>query len=523
MTQRKKTSTNNRQAGRRRFLRLTGAAGALALLDPSWVWAAPAEGKVLVRRDIMSLAPNGPEIAAFRRGVAEMKKLADDKRTSWIFQANVHLAPDEKPLPEWNQCQHGNYFFLPWHRMYEYWFERILRKASGDPNFTIPYWNYANPAARALPLALRTLDWPGNDTVNPLYVAERNPEAGGLNNGAKLPASAVLTSWNAFRLTQFATHSATAACFGGRIKARPGHALSTMSAFESYHNLLHVLLGGRGGYMSDLALSARDPLFLLHHANVDRLWKRWLEQGGGRANPTNDPDWMNATFTFFDEDGKEVKMPVKDALDTEKLGYRYDDDTPAVLHPQPGPLPEAKPETFPIPRVAESKGDKVSLGTDGPVPVTMDLGEKAKKALADGKATLTLFVEGIQFVPAGEEPKVYYEVYLNLPKEKEKAPDFQDVHYAGNLIFAGLGLFGLQHHHHHPGDEKKEQDATYLDGLRAFDVTEVLRGLAARGLLLQDKLTVTFVLGGLVPLKKGLSVTSPGVKARFDRVALACS
>src|SRR5262249_53653029 len=154
------------------------------------------------------------------------------------------------------------------------WFERILRKASGDPMFTVPYWNYASPAARALPPALRALDWPGHDTVNPLYIAERNPDAGGLNHGAQLPASAGLTSCNAFRLTQFAPPSATAACFGGRSKPRPGHALSTMSSFETYHNLLHVLLGGKGGYMSDLVMSSRDPLFLLHHANVDRLWKR---------------------------------------------------------------------------------------------------------------------------------------------------------------------------------------------------------------------------------------------------------
>ncbi|MGH7262080.1 MAG: tyrosinase family protein [Nitrospiraceae bacterium] len=39
----------------------------------------------------------------------------------------------------WNTCQHGSYFFLSWHRMYLYYFERILREASRDPNFALPY------------------------------------------------------------------------------------------------------------------------------------------------------------------------------------------------------------------------------------------------------------------------------------------------------------------------------------------------------------------------------------------------
>jgi hypothetical protein len=54
-------------------------------------------------------------------------------------------------------------------------------------------------------------------------------------------------------------------------------------------------------------------------------------------------------------------------------------------------------------------------------------------------------------------------------------------------------------------------------------VTEVVRELRARKLLAMDRLTVTFVMGGLVPVKKETPVTTPGVKARFDRVALARS
>lgn len=86
--------------------------------------------------------------------------------------------------------------------------------------------------------------------------------------------------------------------------------------------------------MSDPNLAARDPIFWLHHANIDRLWKHWLVQGDGRANPTDDA-WATEAFTFFDENGTEVSLTGAEILDTvEDLGYRYDDEgTELALDP----------------------------------------------------------------------------------------------------------------------------------------------------------------------------------------------
>ena len=39
--------------------------------------------------------------------------------------------------------------------------------------------------------------------------------------------------------------------------------------------------------MGDPLTAAQDPIFWLHHANIDRLWNHWLQQGGGRADPTD--------------------------------------------------------------------------------------------------------------------------------------------------------------------------------------------------------------------------------------------
>ena len=73
------------------------------------------------------------------------------------------------------------------------------------------------------------------------------------------------------------------------------------------------------------------------------------------------------------------------------------------------------------------------LGTDGPTRVAIGLDDKARAAAARADGTLAILVEGIRFE---KEPMVFYEVYINLP-EGEPA-DFQGVHYAGNLVFAGL-------------------------------------------------------------------------------------
>jgi len=461
--------------------------------------------KIRVRRDIMSLAPDGPEMAALRKAVKVMKGRPATDPTSWTFQANIHATLD-KSNPAWNQCQHGNYFFLPWHRMYAYWFERIVREASGDPDFVLPYWNYVNPAARALPEAFRV----PADASNPLFVAERNADGGGVNNGARLPAAVAASYWLPFRLTNFATTSPTGAAFGGRVVDKPVHLMSTMGAFETYHNAMHVLIGGESGFMSDPFGSARDPVFWPHHVNVDRLWKRWLDQGGGRANPLNDRAWMDMKFPFFDEKGRKVEMSVRECLNTEELGYRYDDDPSSAAEPRPGPIAA---QAGPLKKLAVSKVPG-ELGTDGPVRVTMDLGDEAQAAVRkDGN--LVLFVEGIKFE---KEPMVIYEVYLNLPA-KEPA-DFQSVHFVGNLVFAGLDPRAFMAHHGiKKKGQKKEADETYLSSLRAFDVTDVVRELRARKLWQDQQLTVTFVMNGLVPVK-GRPVTSAGVKAQFERVTL---
>ena len=110
---------------------------------------------------------------------------------------------------DWNQCQHGTWFFLPWHRMYIWFFEKIVRaaiqEAGADPTgWALPYWNYSDGplnVVATLPFAFRTPTLP-DGSANALYLPypnrnENTPDdqqqgvgliGAGINDGGQIPA-----------------------------------------------------------------------------------------------------------------------------------------------------------------------------------------------------------------------------------------------------------------------------------------------------------------------------------------------
>ena len=73
--------------------------------------------------------------------------------------------------------------------------------------------------------------------------------------------------------------------------------------------------------MADFSTVGGDPLFYLHHANMDRLWESWNRLGN--KNPT-DPRYLKRKFAYGDRSGKRVDLPVSAADRTAQLGYEYD-------------------------------------------------------------------------------------------------------------------------------------------------------------------------------------------------------
>ena len=105
--------------------------------------------------------------------------------------------------------------------------------------------------------------------------------------------------------------------FGGGFTAAPVHSGSDPGELELQpHGVVHNAVGGPTGWMSYFTCAARDPVFWMHHANIDRLWQVWLNQGGGRTNPLANEEWKTQVFTFFDETGTAVTMTGCQILNT---------------------------------------------------------------------------------------------------------------------------------------------------------------------------------------------------------------
>jgi tyrosinase len=191
-------------ASRRDFI--TGAAGAAGLgVLPFSLWAErQAEAQTpSIRHDVST--PRGQAmLEKYARAVAKMMdkaQISEGAPTSWLFQWYTHGVAGDKTksaeiarvyagagpndphrllaLEMWNTCQAHNLsglpeeerMFLPWHRMYVYFFERIIRKVLADDTFTLPYWDYTTPGKHALPEQFRM----PNDPVFALVPLQRRP------------------------------------------------------------------------------------------------------------------------------------------------------------------------------------------------------------------------------------------------------------------------------------------------------------------------------------------------------------
>jgi tyrosinase len=141
-----------RQIGRRTFFGTAGAAASLALLAQiPFEAVAVSAASLFVRRNVGGMNVFDPVITAYRKAVAAMRALPGTDPRSWTYQAAIHGTLAGPPQNAWNTCQHGNYFFWSWHRMYLYWFERICRRMACDDCFALPYWDYNSPSERQLP------------------------------------------------------------------------------------------------------------------------------------------------------------------------------------------------------------------------------------------------------------------------------------------------------------------------------------------------------------------------------------
>jgi tyrosinase len=336
-------------------------------------------------------------IESYRRAVGVMMARDAADRTGWLFQASMVgsgaseiVSVREAAARYWRQNPRKNYFFLSWQRMHLYFFERILRRAASDPMLALPYWAYDEPAQRALPVPFRP-DADQEDVSPPmrrnaLARSVRHPpfERGALMLGDTAGASAAALAVERFSAVDPLDPRGS---FGGPPVVEPGRRASP-GAIEALHNRFHLMTGPAGDLASPTS-AARDPVYWLHAANIDRLWVKWTARHG--IAPMDDAVWMKTPFTFVDENGDDRVMTGADVLDTQsQLGYRYDDDPPrgqrlelktvATVPPRPEPVVLARATDIdlaaretavvlaPVPPPRRPPPVKAAKGAPRPVP-----------------------------------------------------------------------------------------------------------------------------------------------------------
>jgi hypothetical protein len=465
---------------RREFLARSSLAAGAALLaaQPSEGLAQPAGP--LVRKNIKTLDPNGPEVTKLRNAFSVLEartQTSPQDPTGWLAQANIHR----------NSCTHANWWFFPWHRAYLYYFEQILRAVAGDPSLTLPYWDWSDPETRAIP---------GPFWTRYLYRVYRGP---GIGPTSQVPdeyvdPDAVIAP--ILNITDFAT-------FGGAAATAPLQQAGAGWLEGSPHNTVHSWVGGAMGIV---AWSAQDPIFWLHHANIDRLWTVWDAQHPN-SYPT-DSTWLHQPFRFVAVNGQAVTITPSQVLTTTALNYRY--DTQPAAAPS---LVAASARSAPRARAArarvESSAPSAAIGA-APVTVTVFPPQTfhphvsrvldAMRASAPQPGTIQLAIEGIQ-VPS--RPDVLVRVFLNKP-DADASTSFKDPHYAGNFSFFT-----------HDGGNQAQPHAAHTPTNQLLDVTRTIQRLEATGEFKPtDPLKVTLLA---VPIGEG---RQPATQLPFQKVAL---
>ncbi|NLR98035.1 monooxygenase [Rhizobium sp. P38BS-XIX] len=260
------------------------------------------------RRSLQGLAWNDPIVATYRDAVRLLKAASPGEKFTWIKLSEIHGSD-----AGFKYCPHGNWYFLPWHRAYTAMYERIVRQVTKNNDFAMPFWDWtANPYLPEVFTMQKTPD--GKD--NSLYVPTRTwpstrPMPPQIVGPDVLKAILAATPFEVFGTSRPR----------GQNSLDPSWIVGgggTQGILEATpHNQVHNNIGG----FMPTASSPRDPIFFMHHGNIDRIWATWNLRNGN----SNDPLWTNMPFNqnFYNVDGSFWSPKVSDLYVPEELGYTY--------------------------------------------------------------------------------------------------------------------------------------------------------------------------------------------------------
>ena len=377
---------------------------------------------MLLRKAVSSEAA-ADDLVVYAEGVRMMRQRSDDDQLDplgWFYQSRIHGNPEatEAPPgdpPDWSTCQHGSWFFLPWHRMSLLQFERIVQFLTGVDDWALPYWDYPDASHVEIPEAFL-------DESSALFQPGREFR----------PRPRPVPTW---------PNSGSFIDFGGGRRNTHAHIGRQPGSLElNPHNPVHGIVGGdMASFQSPL-----DPLFWIHHCAIDRFWEVWLTLED-RMNPP-DARWLDSSFDFPDPRSATGRRTlfVRDIKTAADAGYAYDDVT------LPAPAMERRIMLAPMAPDGRRKDEELELlgatSGGGTVRDRAEIGVvrdalEGRRAVAppgagaaSGGAPMPLFLRLENVGMEAGDASSMWDVYVRAGSQGER-------HLAGTI--APFGLAGL--------------------------------------------------------------------------------
>ena len=244
------------------------------------------------------------------------------------------------PSPDFGHTGPG---FLTWHRAYMLYVETEMQIVANDSTFGLPYWDWTDEATRdriwdltgtsecgnfgnndsivEAPINGPFQDWDAictdakgivcnadNQMCNPAEDLTKIQRCIGGINGPQCRVESTLPSNEEVEvaLTEEAYDDDP---YG--VNETNGGFRNALEGFEflvererdicknfsggfritELHNRVHIYIGGT---MLDVPQASNDPIFFLHHCNIDRIYEQWLDQ----FTDANIPAYQPSTFSY---------------------------------------------------------------------------------------------------------------------------------------------------------------------------------------------------------------------------------
>lgn len=388
-----KTRHNQPQGSRRGLLKAGMAVAAVSALGKPGTAGAEEVRTVSQRQDAPLVRQNVKSLSD-RQKHALVEAIHRLKRTQSPIDPTLNyydqfvrfhqLALLRSRLELGHSVAHQSPAFLPWHRKLILMFEQALRDTTGDATFTVPYWDWTDRSSLDVVFSDDFMG-PAEGDPEQNYTILSGPFRRGtfamnltasayghndfqsrcpfpyLTRGEKgsipLPTAADVSALLKVDIYDSPPYDATAdihSSFRNYLLGAPDPTASpsSLQGMSRLHRLPHLWVGGQWdatvyseafkpstttfvGTMTAIDCSPNDPVFWLHHCNIDRLWAIWETVYGSSYEPTSGANlgWNidDELYPYVDyRDSPEIRrngITNRSMLDFTRFGYTYEDLT----------------------------------------------------------------------------------------------------------------------------------------------------------------------------------------------------